>query len=216
MITLAQLSENDKRLIIFLVIIFILVFVIFGYLGLLVKKIMKFQAKKMDDLVHDVVITGIINEPKKLFFFGFKKNNRQFFKESWIPVAIMAFAGLSLLTYCIAYQNFNVDLFDVEKTGINTLFFNFDWDNAPRATFFGVTLISDWPPIASTPHWSWDAWGAYLFFPGMLVGGIWYLVAVQAYIARLYRLIKLSKTLFNKSLDNFNPDEAPRAPINPE
>lgn len=216
MISFLKLTENDKRLIIVLLLLVILLFVISGYVGLLVKKIMTHQANKMEDMVHDVVKTGVINDSKHLRKYGTKKNHRQLFKEARIPVIIMLAASLSLLLYCLINQNFAVNVFDIDKYGIGTLFFHFDWDNAPKAKFFGLELISDWPPLYSAPHWSWDAWGAYLFVPGMFVGGIWFLVNVQAYIARSYRLFKLSKTIFNKSLDNFNPDQAPRNPINPE
>lgn len=73
MINLVKFSENDKRLIIVLLLVFILVFVIVGYLSLLVRKIMKIQGDKMEDMVHDVVVTGVIIESKKLVKFGIKK-----------------------------------------------------------------------------------------------------------------------------------------------
>ena len=50
----------------------------------------------------------------------------------------------------------------------------------------------------------------------MLIGGIWFLIDVQAYVARFYRLIKLSKTVFNKSLKDFDPNSVPREDIKPE
>ena len=217
MVTLVKLSESDKRLIIVLLLVFILVFVIAGYIGILVSKIMHHQGRKMDDLVHDVVVTGVITEEKKLVKFGIKKNHQYFFKKSWIPALIMAVSGFILLIYFIIY-GFDVDLKDHVEWGFGTLFYIFDWDNAPRSTFFGIQLISDWPELVEggTPHWSWKAWGSYLFIPGMIVGGSWFLVCVQAYIARLYRLIRLSKIVFNKSLENYNPNEGLRSPINPE
>ena len=217
MVTLVKLSESDKRLIIVLLLVFILIFVIAGYIGLLVSKIMHRQGRKMDDLVHDVVVTGVITEEKKLVKFGIKKNHQYFFKKSWIPALIMAVSALILLIYFIIY-GFDVDLKDHVEWGFGTLLYIFDWDNAPRSTFFGIQLISDWPDLVEggTPHWSWKAWGSYLFIPGMIVGGLWFLVCVQAYIARLYRLIRLSKIVFNKSLENYNPNEGLRSPINPE
>ena len=54
-VTLIKLTENDKRLIIVLLLLLILLFVIVGYIGLLVRKIMSFQASKADDMLHDVV-----------------------------------------------------------------------------------------------------------------------------------------------------------------
>ena len=53
MISLIKLTENDKRLIIVLLLLIILLFVIVGYIGVLVRKIMKLQATKADDMLHD-------------------------------------------------------------------------------------------------------------------------------------------------------------------
>ena len=215
MVTLVKLTESDKRLIVVLLLVFILVFVIAGYIGVAISKVMHHQGKKMDDLVHDVVVTGVITEEKKLVKFGIKKNHQYFLKKAWIPAVIMAVSGLILLIYFIIH-GFDVDIKDYHETGFGTLLWIFDWDNAPRSVFFGKEIISEWPAVISTPHWSWKAWGSYLFIPGIITGGVWFLLCVQAYIARIYRLLRLSKSVFNKSLENFNPDEAPRSPINPE
>ena len=216
MVTLLKLTENDKRLIIVLLLLVILIFVIAGYIGLLVKKVMKKQGDKMDDLIHDVVVAGVIKDEKHLIRFGIKKNHRQLFKSAWIPMCIMAGASLILVLYCIIYNNWKPNLADYETTGFNTLFFVFDWKNAPRSEFFGKSIVSDWPPLLSKPHWSWKAWGAYLFIPGMIIGGLWFLVCVQAYIARTIRLFKSSKKVFSKSLENYNVNEAQRIPQNPQ
>lgn len=216
-IILSGMSEDTKRIIIVLLLVFILAFVIIGSLSILIKKIMTFQANKMEDMVHDVVVTGVIKDSKKLINYGIRKNHRYFFKKSWIPFVIMATGGLALLLYCIINQNWSVNPFEWEKgVGFGTLFFQFDWENAPRATFFGMTLISDWPEVIHTPTWSWNAWGSYLFVPCIFIGGIWFLVDIQAYIARSFRLFKLSKKVFNKTLENFNADTLPRDPVKPE
>jgi len=217
MVTLAKLSENDKRFILALLFILILLFVLVGCIGILVKKILKQQASKMDDLLHDVVKTGVIKSERKLRIFGAKKNHRQLFKEAWIPLLIMLVSALIIILYCVIYQNWSLNIFDYEKKeGFGTLIFILDWNNAPKQTFFGIEIVSDWPPCIHYPTWEWHAWGSYLFVPGMLVGGIWFLIAVQAYIARSYRLIKLSKKVFNKSLEDFNANDAAREPIKPE
>ena len=89
MISLIKLTENDKRLIIVLLLVFILLFVIAGYVGLLVRKIMKAQAAKADDMIHDVVEAGVITNERKLFLFGIRKNYREFFRRAWLPFLIM-------------------------------------------------------------------------------------------------------------------------------
>ena len=213
LLTMLKLTENDKRLIIVLLLLVILIFIIAGYLGLLIKKIMKKQGEKMDTLIHDVVVTNVVKNEKELIKYGIKKNHQYFFKKAWIPMAIMAFSSLIIILYCIVYNNWRPDFNDYNETGFNTLFFVFDWKNAPRVNFFGKSIISDWPSLLNKPHWSWKAWGAYLFIPGMITGGVWFLIHVQAYIARTLRLFKKSKEVFSKSLDNFNVNETPQ--VNP-
>ena len=96
-----------------------------------------------------------------------------------------------------------------------TIFHHFDWDGA-KGEFFGMWIVVRWPEVISEPHFSADAWGSYIFVPGILVGGIWFLVDVQAYIARDWKLYKLSKRVFNKTLDDYNPNDAPAQEANPE
>ena len=60
MMFLISLSENDKRLIFALLLVLILVFVVIGYLGYLVTRLMKWQGKKLDSLVADPVVTHVI------------------------------------------------------------------------------------------------------------------------------------------------------------
>ena len=216
MMALVKLTENDKRLIIVLLLLVILLFVIVGYLGLLVRKIMSHQAKKADDMLNDVVRAGVITDEGKLLRFGIRKNWRVLFKEAWIPFLIMLGSALILILYCLTMQNWDVNIWDYKEEGFGTLFHIFDWEHAPRAKFFGIEVICDWPECISTPRFSIKAWGAYLFVPGMFVGGIWFLVCVQAYIARSFRIKKLSKQVFRKSLDDYNANDAPRGPIRPE
>lgn len=214
--TLLKLSENDKRLIIVILLLAILIFVIAGYVGLFVKKIMSIQSKKADTMVHDVVKAGVITTPKGLCNFGMRKNWRVLFQQSWIPVCIMLFGTLMLLIYCLATNNWDVNVWDYQNEGFGTLFHIFDWAHIPTANFFGIQLMNAWPECISTPHLSGYAWGSYIFIPCMFVGGTWFLVCTQAYIARSFRIKKLSKTVFNKSLDDFNSNENVSNEIKPE
>ena len=211
MISLIKLSENDKRLIIVLLLVVILLFVIAGYIGLLVRKIMKFQATKADDMLHDVVEAGVITNEKKLFFFGVRKNWREFFKRSWIPFLIMLTASTILLMYCLISKNWSYNIWDYEKEGFNTLFYVHDWSEFYKSTEQGFVIT--WPTLLSKPHLSGEAWVSYLFVPAMIVGGTWFMFQVQGYIARTIRLYKISKTALRKTMDNVTP---PSSPINPE
>lgn len=211
MVSLIKLSENDKRLIIVLLLLIILLFVIVGYIAVLVKKIMKFQAKKADDMLHDVVAAGVITSESKLFRFGVRKNWRVFFKYSYVPFLIMLSAVTLLVLYCLFSGNWDYNIWDYEKEGFNTLFYVHDWSEFLKADAEGFAI--KWPVLISSPHLSADAWVSYIFVPAMVVGGGWFLFNVQGYIARSFRIMKLSKTAFRKTMENVTP---PSAPIKPE
>lgn len=211
MVSLIKLTENDKRLIIVILLVVILLFVIAGYVGLLVKKIMKAQAAKADDMLHDVVEAGVITSEKKLLLFGIRKNWREFFRRAWIPFLIMLFAATLLLFYCIFSRNWSYNIWDYKKEGFNTLFFVHDWSSFYTSTSEGFMIT--WPKLLSSPHLSGEAWVSYIFVPSMIVGGTWFMFQVQGYIARAFRIYKLSKTAFRKTMENVTP---PSSPIKPE
>ena len=210
---IGKLSEDSKRLIIALLFILIVLFVIVGCIGTLIKKVMKRQARGADDMMYDVVRAGIFNRKKDLIKFGIKKNHLVFFKQAWRPFIVMVAASLIMIIYCIAMGNWKVNIFDYQTEGIGTLFHVFDWANVPKTKIFGIEVMSDWPPLLSSPHWSWTAWGSYIFVPAMLVGLIWFMICVQAYIARTFRIFGIAKKVFSRSIDDLPPQEKPIEPI---
>ena len=220
---LITISENEKRMLLVLLAAVILVFVLIGLLGLLVKRIMSSQAKRADTFMYDLVYTKAIKNPRHFRRVGFKKNHRLLFQQSWIPFLILLVAAAFLVTYMAIADHWNLNVFDYYGTdgtdgeGFMTLFFIFDFANAPKSTFFGMQIVSDWPPLLSSPYLSANAWPSYVFVPIFLTGAIWYLICVQAFIARTWRILVMSKKSFEKSLDNYdatkNPIDNPLPPL---
>ena len=95
---LISLSENDKRMIFAILIIVILLLVLIGYLGFLLTRLMKWQGKTMDTLIHDPVVTKVIKDKKHLIKFGRKKNWALFYKQAWVPfiIILVAFAATAV------------------------------------------------------------------------------------------------------------------------
>ena len=204
MILLVKLSESEKRVIFALIILIVLVFALIAVIGSLVAKTMKYQGKKMDTLVSDVVTTRVITTKRKFFPYARKKNRQLYFKQSVVPIIILIVAAAVLVIYDVINKNFSYNPFNTVN-GFGTLIYTFDFkDPDIYKTFFGVKIIADWPKVANTPHFTLDAWAGYVFVPLAIVGGIWYLVATQAFIARLLRMHKLSRQIFEKPLDDFN------------
>ena len=214
---LISLSENDKRLIFALLIILILVFVLIGYIGFLITKVMKWQGKKLDSLVADPVVTHVITTKKHFFRYARKKNWRLFFKQSYIGILIMLTGGLTLLIRNAIMKDFAYNVFDHEVTGFGTLLFVWDFSKCIQPQ--GAAILFNWPVLINTPHFMVEAIVSYVFMTCMIVGGIWYLVALQSLIARTIRMFQLSTKVFEKSLDGFNQNvqykENPTAQSNP-
>lgn len=212
---LVTLSENDKKLLIALAIAVILIFVLIGFLGLLVKKIMTAQANRADTFMYDLVITKTLKNPRHFRRVGFKKNHRLLFKQSWLPFLLILVSVSFLLIYMAITGNWTLNVFDYYGTngtdgeGFATLFFIFDFPAAPRTEWFGFSIVSGWPPILSSPYLSVNAWASYVFVPIFATGALWYIVCVQAFIARTFRILVKSKKVFEKLLDNYDATKNP-------
>ena len=199
---LISLSENDKRLIFALLLVLILVFVLIGYIGFLITRLMKWQGKKLDSLVADPVMTHVITKKKHFYSYASKKNWRLFFKQSYIAILIMLTGGLVLLIRNLVTKDFSYNVFDHHTTGFGTLLFVWDFSGCFKRD--GISLILNWPVLINSPHFSVQAIVSYIFMTCMIVGGIWYLIALQSLIARTIRMFTVSTKIFEKSLDGFN------------
>ena len=205
---LIALSENDKRLLIALLLVLILVFVLIGYIGMLITRIMKWQGKMLDNLVADVLYTRVVTDRKHFFRYARKKNWRLFFKQSWVAIIILLVSGLVLVIRDAIARDFTYNPFNSEN-GFGTVLFLWDFSNPDYYTkIFNITVLSSWPGLINTPHLVGEAWASYIFVPGIIIGGLWYFWAVQSLIARTIRMIKLSRSAFDKNLDNFNQNDA--------
>ena len=202
---LISLSENDKRLIFALLLVFILVFVLIGYIGFLITRVMKWQGKKLDHVVADPVVTRVITDKKHFKRYARKKNWRLFFKQSYIGVLILLTGGLVLLFRDIFTHDFAYQVFDHKTTGFGTILFV--WDFSSCFKFQSGSLVLNWPVLINTPHLVAEAWASYIFVTCLIVGGLWYLIALQALIARTIRMYHLSTSAFEKTLEGFNQNQ---------
>lgn len=208
MITLIQLTESDKRILIAVLLLVILVFVIAGLLGSVIVRVMKWQGKKIDTMCRDAVVSRVITDAKHFRRYAMKKNNRAFFKESKIPLIILVVAALVYFITCLIRREFPYDIFDYHDTGFTTLFYIWDFSDCYNY-FFGIKLLSKWPTnTLNTPHFSVNAISSYIFVLTFTVGAIWYLISIQRFMARLIRIIRLSDSIYSKSLENYNMADA--------
>ena len=199
-LVLLQLTENDKRLIFALLLVVILVIVLIGYLGFLLTRLMKWQGKKMDTLIHDVVVTKVITDKKHLIRYGRVKNYNLFFKQAYIPVIIMTVAAIILIIHNSITRNWLYNPFSTED-GFGTIFWTWKLSNEYTD---GSLIKFNKLVIDNTPHLVSEAWAGYIAAPCLLVGGTWYFIVVLSFLSRTIMLYKRSREVFEKSLEGFN------------
>jgi hypothetical protein len=165
---------------------------------------MTWQGKKMDTLIHDVVVSKVITDKKQLNRYGDKKSWALFFKQSAIGLLLIALAFVALLIQFFITNHWP-DVFDYQHEGFTTLFHIFDWGNEKYyTTVFGIKVLASWPGLLNSPHFEVAALGSYFFLPLFSVGLGWYLVSVLSLISRKLRLIDRKNNIFEKTLEGYN------------
>lgn len=200
---LLSLSDSDKRLVFSLLLILIIIVVLIGLLGYVLVRLMKWQGKKIDTLVHDVVVTKVITDKKHFVKYGRYKNWALFFKQAYISIIIILVGVIAVIIHNAVTNNWEYNPFSTYD-GFGTLFFT--WK--PSGKYIGGSLIKFATlEVDNTPHLIASAWAGYIFGPTIIVGGIWYVVAAACLLARTFYLYKRSKSIFEKSLDGYHQNE---------
>lgn len=202
----ATLSENDRRLLIIVLIILLIGLLILGLIGMLIRFVSRKLGQRADNFLAPPLEYGLINNPKDLRKYGFKKNNELFFKQAFIPVMI---ALGSVIIYLI-HASVNKEGFSYDYWGhFKDLLFRFDWDNPDNyAEFFGVTLLRKFPGLlqdewGGKPHLIAEHWASYVLVPLWLTAIIYDAVVVQAYLCRTITILSRSRNVFQKDLSNY-------------
>lgn len=195
--TLIKLSENDKRVLIALCLLVLVIIVIVGYLTILVKKIMTNQGKKVDKMMYDIMKAKVITDSKTFSRVAKLKSRRYLVKQSWLPLLIALFFTGVILVYGWATGDYGMHYF---VQGWYDISFTIEWE---MTTVFGfLKLPADFGHIGKLSDFSWN-FGKYLAVCSTIIGGvatIIYLLRVQAYIARGFRIRKLKDVYFGKDL----------------
>lgn len=215
---LIKLTESDKRFVIAIVLIICAILSLLIVLALLIEHICKIQSKGLDKLVHDYVVTGILDSKNKFIKVANEKNRRYFYKKSKIAVLLILLHFIIALIYILIINNIQGlqhitygDLwtsYGAENStgyGIATIFYIWDFANAETGNFLGMQVPGN-IPVLNYPHFDVYAIVSYIAIPIFLIGGIWYLIEVQGFIARKFRIYKLAKSIYSKNLDNVQYD----------
>lgn len=207
-----ELSESDKKVLIALTIILVILFVLIGLLGIAVKKTMEYQAKRADTFMHDVTVTHVVTTPHEFRVLGRKKNHRLYYKQSLIPFGVILLAFLIWVIYSWAANTWSENIF----VSFSDLLFIWDFSDPSIYTdFFNLTIIKQWPALIHGPTFQIEHLAAYFEIPLLFGGVIAYLVMTQAFIARSIQLQRRSRDVFSKSLEGYKANEVDPSKVPP-
>jgi hypothetical protein len=204
LLLLAKMTESDKRVLIAIFIVVLLVILIFGYLQKLVAYIMYNQGLAIDTMMYDIIRTRVITDKKVFRREAYRKSHILFAKKSWpsFLVLLVFISGLFLYAYLI--KDLSMSFFN---NAIYDMSIQLTW---PIGKFFGLTLPIDWPSMTKAPDFTFsqDKYMSLFFLIGISVSGIFFLVYCQALMSRSIRVRKLCRTYFTKDLNKMSIDHA--------
>lgn len=194
-------GDSDRHLLIIAIVFLVVIFLLLGLLGMAIRATTSAMGKKMDDELHDAVIHRVIDNPKQLLRYGRIKNGRVFFKSALPALAVLLVSIILYVSYAGATGNWHEDFLG----HFSTLFWTWDWDDPSCwSNFWGLTLLSGWPPLESSPHWVNEYWASYILVPLWTASIVLFALSVQAWIARLLLLHRRVHSVYGKSLEGFN------------
>ncbi len=203
MITLLDIinNESDRRLVIAAFIILVILFVLIGLIGMLIRRIMQWQGSRLDELVSHAVHFRILESEKHFREYAKIKSKRLFYKQSFPAIAILL---VSLLFYLI-YAGVTGEWIHDYWGDFGTIFFLWDFaDEDSYVIFWGMRLLAKWPPLVNEPHFVAEDYASYILCTLWLTGIVYFFVASQAYLSRAFMISHRAKTVYNQSLDGYN------------
>ena len=201
---LIQLTERDKRLLIALFIIFIVVFVLIAYIGQGVKSLMKRYGKGIDGYMHDLCKAKLVKNPKEFVAQVYKKETRVLYlKMRWACRIGLVISGM-LILYAFVFRKDDPGSFAFFNDAMNDLKFGLTW---PKDEFFGIKNFPvDWPVVSKYPSPKFEIASiiTYLSVIGYIYVGFVIVTSTMRFIARLNRARVKSVDVFTKSLDKLD------------
>ena len=192
-----QITWKTIIAILFVVVAF---FAIFGLIGRAIEIIMERQSKKVDKFMSPLIVSGLIDDDKKFVEIAYKKIRIYFFKTSIAPILLLITSFLIYVIYHGIDGNWTESIFN-DRTGIGTLFYTWNFTNATYYFPLGIGGVE----LQNIPHFltNISCLNYFIFLFGF-VGLVWYLINVQGYIARSFRIKKLADKMFSQNLDNID------------
>jgi len=204
---LIQLTEKDKRLLIALFILLIVLFVLVAYIASGIKAIMKKYAKGIDGYMHDLCKAKLVNNPKEFREQVYKRETKSLYLKTRWAFRVGIVITVILLVYGFVFKpSGDEKVFAFFSEAVNNLKLELSW---PRGEFFGIKNFPiDWPVVskAPSPKFNLPSIVTYICLIGYIYVGFNLITGTMRFIARVNRGRKKSIDVFEKSLDNFEVD----------
>lgn len=205
---LIQLTEKDKRLLIALFIILIVVFVLIAYIGQGIKSLMKKYSKGIDGYMHELCSAKLVDNPKDFRKQVFRKESKVLYAKTRWVFRVFLLSMIGFVTYTLIVKpSGDKALFAYVGESLNELWFDFDW---PTGEFFGIKNFPiDWPYIASypSPKFTIPSIISYVMLVVWVVTFVCVFTSTLCFIARINRARSKSTEVFSRSLDDANFSE---------
>ncbi len=202
-----EMSESDRRLLITLLVILVVVLFLAGFIGMAVRYITNKMGDRIESNIAEPIKYRILETRKSAMAYGRKKNARIFFKEATPAMA----AYLFILLFWVVYS-----LCTIKGTGfMENHFYNFGellfkFDTVWEKDFAGFyklmsVTVREYPnPVAA--HWA-----SYVIITLFIITSVYMFVVSQAFIARASALRRIVDETYHNSLKGFNfYDETPK------
>lgn len=204
---LIQLTEKDKRLLIALFILLIVVFVLIAYIVNGIKALMRKYSKGIDGYMHDLCKAGLVKNTKDFRKQVFKRETKTLYLSTRWAFRIGIVITAVLLVYgFVAKPSGSEAVFAFYGEALDNLRIQLDW---PKGEFFGIKNFPvDWPTVGKwpSPEFNLASIITYLTFIGYIYVAFVLITANMKFIARLNRARVKSVDVFEKSLDNLEID----------
>jgi ABC-type multidrug transport system fused ATPase/permease subunit len=207
-IFLIQLTEKDKRILVALFLILILLFVLVAYIGQGIKALMRNYAKGIDGYMHELCSAKLIDNPRDFRKQVFKKERKVLYqKTKWIfRVFIVSMVGFVAYTLIVKPGGESEPFAYLGKC-LSDLWFKFEW---PRGEFFGIKNFPvDWPVVAKVPSPKFNVPSvvSYVMLIIWIVTVICVFTSTLRFISRINRARAKANEVFSRSLDDVNFNE---------
>lgn len=197
---LIKFTENDKRILLFVLFLVVILLVFLGVIYDGIRYLMERQGLEVNRMMAKAYESGSIVNKKHFKKIARQKSYVYFYRKYRFTFLFGLIAFILYGTVSLFYKHW-LNIFDYEVEGITTLLYIFDLKNAPRANFFGLELINEFPEPISRPHFSALAIPSYILAPlfgYVIVSALIHSIGI---FSRTVAINRLAKKVFSHTFE---------------